>query len=468
MTKTYWVIGVVLLVVLAAGFIAYRSSGPGAFGCTDCNVIIIGVDTLRADHVHSLGYGLNTTPTIDALAAKGYTFSNAIAPASWTVPSFMSVMTGVYPSVHKVINKFTVFTPTEETLSNLKALAPTVVTLAEVMKGAGYATGGFTGDAGVSGKFGYAQGFDVYTDEKTFGGFENSDQHALAWLDSLSKGQKFFMFFHGYDLHGQFPLGEQTFVPQNYQGSYTGSPAEEARLREAQLSGPITLTAQDVDFWKGVYDSKIRSADDQLKNFLSQLESRGLLKNTIVVVVADHGEEYYEHGGFDHGHALYDELIHVPLIIAVPNTLGGTTITGQVSTMDLGPALLSMLGVTAPAAYASQTAGRPNLLSYLKNPDKAGYTVYSETDYRDFTHKRAIRTADGWKYILTLESGMEELYNVATDTEEKNNLAKDPAAAAKLKELHEALLTHMTKDLHADPSAPMTQGCLPVYQGECQ
>jgi arylsulfatase A-like enzyme len=136
--------------------------------------------------------------------------------------------------------------------------------------------------------------------------------------------------------------------------------------------------------------------------------------------------------------------------------------------MDLGSTLLSMVGAKKSTAYASQTAGRPSLLDYLKNPIKAGYTVYSETDYRDFTHKRSIRTADGWKYILTLESNTEELYNLTTDPEEKKNLAKDASAEGKLKELHEALLEHITNDLHADASAPATQGCLPVYQGECQ
>ena len=443
---------------------------PG-FNCPDCNVIVIGVDTLRADHVHAFGYPLDTTPTIDALAAKGYSFTDAISASNWTVPSFMSIMTGVFPSVHKVTNKYSVFTPTTQTLTNLHTLSPSIQTLAQQMKNAGYATGGFTGDAGVSGKFGYNQGFDAYTDEKAFGGFDNSMPHALSWLDSLPKDKKFFMFFHGYDLHGQYdlPANERIFVPKDYTGPYTGSPAEEAKLREAILTpAGISLTPADVALWKGLYDSKVHAADAEIAAFLSELDKRGLLAHTVIVVIADHGEEFYEHGGIDHGQSLYDELVHVPLIIDIPGSQGGEVIPGQVSTMDIAPAILNIVGVRPTSAFASQTAGRPNLVSYLQNPATPGYDVYTETDYRDYTHERSIRTVDGWKYIITLESGKEQLYNLTTDPGETKNLIGVADDAQKAEELRVAVRNHMSNDLHVDPNAPVTTGCLPVYQGECQ
>ena len=460
-----------LVACIVIGWLFFRTSAPLAdtknLSCSDCNVIIIGVDTLRADHVHALGYPLETTPAIDALAKKGFTFSQAISASNWTVPAFMSIFTGVYPSIHKVVNKYTVYTKTQQTISNLHALSPQIQTLAQAMKSAGYATGGFTGDAGVGHAFGDGQGFDVYTDEQTFGGFDNSAGHALSWLNSLGKKQKFFMFFHGYDLHGEFNLPEQEriFVPASYRGPYTGTPQEEATLREQQLVQPLSLTPQDVSFWKGLYDSKLHAADAGLSTFLAQLDSRGLLNNTIIVLVADHGEEIYEHGGIDHGQSLYDELIHVPLIIDVPGASEGKVINAQVSTMDIAPTVLSLVGIKTDPVFASQLEGK-NLVPFMTGDTTAGHDVFIETDYRDFTHKRAVRTADGWVYIITLENGKEELYNLNVDPGEKQNLiVQDTTKAGTLRN---ELRQHIQNDLKANPDTVYTTGCLPVYPTECQ
>ena len=458
-------------ILILAGALLMRSGAPAKpaadVSCNGCNVIVIGVDTLRADHVHAFGYPLPTTPNIDRLVARGYAFTNAISASNWTVPSFMSIMTGVYPSVHKVVNKYSVFTAQTQTLSSLQTLSPQIRTLAQALKSAGYATGGFTGDAGVSGSFGFKQGFDEYTDEKTFGGLANSETHALSWLDGLQKGQKFFMFFHGYDLHGQFnlPQDERTFVPADYKGPYTGSPVEQAKLREDQLSAPLSLTPADVAFWKGLYDSKIHAADAQIGEFLSELDKRGLLKNTIVIVLADHGEEYYEHGGIDHGQSLYDELIHVPIIIDLPQAAGGVAVSAQVSSMDVAPTILQMLNVASDPAYAAQLEGQ-SLVPYLSGEKTVGRDVFIESDYRDFLHERGVRTADGWMYIRNFVNGKEELYDLNADPGEKNNLAA--SASAKAAALKQELFAHIQNDLHADPSARYEVGCLPVYPTECK
>lgn len=458
---------VVLLVILATKSSLFGNKGPS---CKDCNVIVIGVDTLRADHLSALGYERKTTPVLDELAKEGTIFSQSISAAPWTVPGFMSIMTGVYPSVHGVVNKFKTFTPETKKLSNLKEISPNIETLAQQFKAAGYATGGFTGDAGVSAKFGYGQGFDQYTDEVTFGGFENSNTHAVKWLDSLPKNQKFFMFFHGYDLHGQFAGSAKdykgSFAPTNYTGPFKGTSVEEAKLREDQLAGPLNATKADAAFWTAWYDSKIHDADARLQGFLDELKARNLLDKTVIVLVSDHGEEFFEHKGFDHGHSLYDELIHVPLIFKIPGVAGGAVVKNQVSMMDVGPALLNIAGVTPSAAYAKQTAGRPNLLDYITNPAKPGYDVYTETDYRAFTFKRSIRSADGWKYVRTLQTGEEELYNLNTDPKELTNLAS--TNAAKKTELRTKLDAHIVNDLKADPNAKPATGCLPVYDSECK
>ncbi len=233
----------------------------------------------------------------------------------------MSIFTGLYPSEHKVVNKFSTFTKDTKTFSHLKELSPNVQTIAEVLKANGYVTGGFTGDAGVHSQFGYNQGFDVFTDEVPFGSMENSADHAREWL-SKNKDNKFFMFLHGYDSHGQFKVPEGydgQFLPKGYEGIYKGTTEEQRVLREKGLAdGSLNLSEQDVAFWRGWYDSKIRDADDRFARFWIEFERMGVKNKTVVVVVSDHGTEFYEHKRFDHGFSLYDELVHVPMVFVVP------------------------------------------------------------------------------------------------------------------------------------------------------
>ena len=462
-----YVLALGIVAVLTIG-IAYGVTWDDEYHCSDCNVVIIAVDTLRADALHGFGYEKETTPTIDSLMARGISFTNAISASSWTVPSFMSIFTGLYPSEHRLTNKFAAFSTATATLSNLDALRPGTRTLAQVFKDAGYATGGFTGDAGVSAKFGYNKGFDAYTDETTFGGFENSEGHALAWLDSLPRGQKFFMFFHGYDLHGQFNLADPKnarFVPV-YDGELVGTKDEEARLREAQLERDgLHMTDADAEFWRGIYDSKIADADARVAAFLDELSRRGLREKTIIIVLSDHGEEFYEHRGFDHGHALYDELVHVPLIISIPGRHEASTIDAQVSTMDVAPTILEIIGVQPDPVFAAQLMDRRSLVPIMSG-DTGGYDVFTETDYRNARHQRSVRTADGWKYILSLDTHQEELYNLNADPYESENVAV--AQPEKKDVLRRLLLAHMRDSLGQMLDDVVPTECLPVYDGECQ
>lgn len=435
--------------------------------CSGCNVIVIGVDALQAAHISHLGYPNETTPTIDALAQQGTSFGNAISSASWTVPSFMSIFTGLYPSEHKVVNKFSVFTKEKQVAANLVDLSPNAETLAEVFKANGYATAGFTGDAGVNSQFGYNKGFDVYTDEKTFGSIENSSAHAIPWIEK-NKDKKFFIFLHGYDDHGQFDVPENytgRFMPQDYHGKYKGTKDEQRTLREEGLAnGKIDLSLDDVAFWRGWYDSKIRDADDRLARFLEEYDKLGIKNKTVIVVVSDHGTEFYEHNRFDHGFSLYDELVHVPLVFVVPGLSDTGIITDQVTTLDVAPTLIDITGIKPSEQYHSQLRGK-SLLSYLKTGQGEPQDVFMETDYRNYTHKRGIRTADGWKYILTMENAAEELYDVKNDAGEKTNVINVyPDVAAKLKQ---RIMDHL-KEMGQDPSGPWTIGCVPVYGDQCK
>ncbi len=439
--------------------------------CKDCNVIVVGYDTVGAKHVSSLGYERQTTPQLDKMAEQGFSFAQNYAPAPWTVPSFMSIFTGQYPTQHGVVNKYTTYNSQQQTLSNLNQISPGTETLAQQFKAKGYITGGFTGDSGVSAKFGNGNGFDIYTEPNAFGSIGDSSALALNWLKE-NPNKKFFMFLHGYDAHGQAKtdsdfLKTGEFIPKNYKGPLNGSAQEEAQLREKQLTEKLNLSKADYAYLNGIYDSKIKEGDAKFGNFWNEIESMGLAKKTVVVMLADHGEEWGEHGGVDHGHSLYSELVHVPLVFVVPGSeqqkLESDT---QVSSLDVAPTLLDIVGLSPTYQYKSQMQGK-SLLPIMQGKEVAGQDIYLETDYLDFTHIRGIQTANGWKYMITEQTGKEELYDLNNDPSEQKNVASVKANKAKLQELRLRVRNHIIA-MGDNPDKQWTTGCLPVYPTECQ
>jgi arylsulfatase A-like enzyme len=435
----------------------------------DYNVVFVSFDALQAAHVGALGYSRNVTPTIDAIAKEGFNFTSNISVASWTVPASMTWFTGVYPSEHRLTNKFSVFNPPNNNkLSNLKELSPELVTLAEVLKENGYSTGGFTGNAGVSGGFGYNQGFDQYFFEKgKFGSMGVSIPKALEWLQG-NKEKKFFMFLHGYDMHGQNVPAEgfdYRFVDKGYDRKFTGSAAEQEALREEGLAnGKVQLRDEDVKFWRAIYDEKIQRTDARFKKFLEEYEKLGLMDKTIFVLTSDHGTEFHEHKRFDHGFSLYDELIHVPLIIKLPRQKTGKVIKDQVSSIDVMPTVLDLLDVKMPERAQKQLRG-VSLVAGLQGKPVAK-DVFFETDYRQYTYKRGIQTVDGWKFIYTLEDKGRELYNIKNDPgETKNLLEQEPRRAY---ELEQRLFAHFRSIGHNLTLKQWIPGLNPVYDSQAK
>lgn len=388
------------------------------------NVVLVSFDALQAAHTSCLGYSRKTTPTIDSFAKKGYLFTQAISQSSWTVPATMSWFTSLYPSQHKVVNKYSIYTEQEKIMSDLRTLSPNAKTLTEILKARGYATGAFTGDAGVSARFGFGKGFDTYVDDSKFAGMDHSIPPAITWLRE-NKGRKFFIFLHGYDSHGQYdpPKGyTKRFVDFKYKGSLSGGKEEQGMLREEGLEkGSIRLSNEDVRFWRALYDEKINDADQRFSQFIDELRRLKLLDKTIIIIASDHGTEFYEHQRFDHGFTLYDELIHVPLIICLPGMSRGKVITDQVRGIDIMPTLLDLLRISPDETTGRQMQGIS--LVPLIQGRRVSVPAFSETDYRLYTHKRSIRTSDGWKFIYTMETGTKELYNWKKDPRELKNIA---------------------------------------------
>ncbi len=422
-------------------------------GFADYNVVLVSFDAVAAKHVGVYGYEKDTTPTLDALAADSFIFERCVAAGSWTVPSTMSIFTGLWPSVHQVLNKYTVAGPATMVPTKLNTAIPTIP---DYLGQQGYRLVAFTGDAGANGRFGYDRGFEIYLDDVKFGGMDYSVPAAQEWLRD-NAGSKFFMFLHGYDAHGQYDPPEgyrNVFVDEKYKGAMKGGKEEQGELRELGLANKykpgsdgeavLDLHPGDFEFHAALYDEKIQDADARFASFMETLGELGLREKTIIVVTADHGEEFGEHGYLDHGPTLYDELIHVPLVVHVPG-YKGTRIPGQVRNVDILPTVADLVGYELPF----MTHGT-SVLPLMRDEEQP-LVAYSETDYRLFTHKRAIVDADGrYKFVLTLENGKKELYDLQEDPGETTNVVESQAKEAY--ELEQELIAWMLS-MNQDPES---------------
>ena len=438
------------------------------FKYKDYNLVFVSFDALQAAHVGCLGYERDTTPHLDKLAAESYTFSNNISVASWTVPASMTWFTGVYPSEHRMTNKFAVYNSEIKKPARLQELSPGIVTLAEILRQNGYATAGFTGNAGVSGGFGYEVGFDAYVHDKgVFGGLDQSIPRALAWLKK-NRERKFFLFLHGYDAHGQNTPSagfDYRFVDAEYDEKYTGSELEQELLREEGLEkGELDLRDEDVCFWRAIYDEKINRADEKFGRFLAEFAKLGLAEKTLFVLTSDHGTEFYEHRRFDHGFSLYNEQLHVPLFIKLPDEDAGKVIADRVSSIDVMPTILDLLDVQVPIKVEKQLRGA-SLAPAMKG-EPAQRDVFSETDYRAYTYKRSIISPEGWKLIYTLENKSRELYDLGADPGELDNLAeREPERAD---ELQTRIFAHFKSIGHDLEGKSWKPGLNPVYDSQAK
>jgi len=376
-------------------------------------VVLISVDTLRADHLSSFGYKLKTTPHINDFFSESIYFNNATSPSSWTLPATMSIMTGLLSSKHQVTNKLTINQKNGE-IETMK-LGNNFKTLAEILKDNGYKTGGFTGGAGVDGTFGFNRGFDTYFDKNNFGGFSDSISESLKWIKE-NKDNKIFVFLHGYDLHGQYPIEYDRRFVKNYQGRLTGSIEEQKSLREEGLfNQKISLTKNDVDFLVALYDEKIQRMDEKLNLFFEEYNKITNHQKTIFILTSDHGEEFYEHGQIDHGHSLYNELINVPLIIKLPDVKDKVIINQKVSTLDIFPTIINLLQIN----IINKVDGI-NLFSDIDNKRQ----IISETVYRYVVNLKSTKSNNGWKLIEDLQESKISLFNTIFDPQEKKNLSK--------------------------------------------
>ncbi len=303
------------------------------------HVILISVDTLRADHLGCYGYSRDTSAHIDALAADGVRFARAYASSPWTLPSHVSLFTSQHGAQHQVYH-------------DDERMDPSLVTLAELFHARGFACAAFTGGGFVSPAYGFAKGFESY--DVGAGGVFHQDSAqrvasaALDWIDR-HKDRDFFLFIHTYQPHSPYAcpppykfmyLDDDSLFGHADLFNHLGGKENLYRpLPEAERQNLIDL-----------YDGEIRYVDDLLMGpLMSRLKSQGMYDRSFLVFMSDHGEEFFDHGAWGHGQSLYDELLKVPLIIKFPNsTYAGGEPGTIVSLVDVMPTLLDEMGWENP------------------------------------------------------------------------------------------------------------------------
>ena len=415
------------------------------------NLVLVSIDTLRADHLHCYGYGKDVSPFLDSVARRGILFRNTIAQANWTLPSHVSMLTSLYPAVHRVQN-------------GTDKMPDSLLTLAEILSAEGYSTAAFVDGGVMSHKFGFDQGFGLY-DDRSKG--RDKDRKVVGWVREHRKGP-FFLFYHTYDVHYPYrhhprsrsAAGEkelEEFARRINARDFSFTDEELARGIVAWYTDPgfyrmigldkvapmkremesfmkerwknLPGYRRDLDFLLEAYDGGISFADARIGRLWRELETLGVGDRTLLVITSDHGECFLEHGALGHPALLYDEIVRVPLLILYP-PLGrkGLEVESQVMSVDILPTALDILGVPAPPNIQGES-----LLSLITGPGGAA----ERPAFSDAEGIQSVRAA-GWKLIAPAsgKKGPTELYDLREDPGETRNRADSaPAERRRLEAL---------------------------------
>ena len=374
---------------------------PAGVRPADLNLLLVTLDTTRADRIHAYGFDGVETPNLDRLAREGVLFEQAVSPAPLTLPAHSSIFTGKFPPAHGVRDNGGFFLDERET------------TLAERLQSRGFTTGGFVGAYVLDHKWGIAQGFQTYFDDFDLSKYQSLSlgsvdrpgnevaDKALAWLDGVGS-KRFFGWVHFYDAHSPYD------PPEPFKSRYAGHP----------------------------YVGEIAFVDSQVGRLLSYLDAHHLADHTVVVVMGDHGESLGEHGEGTHGFFVYQATMHVPLLIRAPyDAMAGRRVADTVRSIDILPTALELLGVKTSERFEG-TSVVPLMTGAKK---ELGLAAYSEAIYPRFHF--------GWSDLRALTSGRYKF--VAAPRPELYDLQQDPAESHNIYPERQALGDRMNQELIA-------------------
>ncbi len=430
------------------------------------------IDTCRADHLSVYGHGRRTTPFLERLAAEGVAFESCYSQAPWTKPAMASILTSQYPSVHGSTQLFSM-------------LNSDFVTFPELLRAAGWYTAGFSANP-IMGRFSnYNQGFHRFAEapymiegaspmDYASGSAAKIVPHAVKWLESNER-HPFFLYMHSLDPHEWYnpaPEFKEKFADPAFEEQYRKDWDKLMKLHE-QIVNTCTQETFDqagvevgpfIDYGMKLYDADILANDDAIEKLFEHLGEEGHGERMIVVVTADHGVEFFEHGATSLGHSLYNEMIHVPLIFWAPDLLpAGLRFSEPVRSVDIFPTLLDLLGLEIPPGLMGQS-----LLPWIRDGKATeAREVYSENieELLSIMNEQTRKYTNGmsvslirmpWKLILNLKPRLSlpqprhELYHIESDPKETTNVADQHPEI--VKELEQAILARF-KDRAQEPAA---------------
>lgn len=413
------------VLVLVGGACRRDLSSPAA------SIVLISLDTVRADHLSLYGFPRTTTPYLSELSERCVTFERAIAQSGSTFPSHRSILTSRY-SWH---------------------VGESDVRLAEALQAAGYATAGFTGGGNVAAELGFSRGFDSWSEAKS--GHRTLDAVLPAlrqWLAARVRERPSFVFLHTYDPHHPYdpPAPYDSLFMPEYSGSITGPATGELLAKAARVppfadfTGEVPLSAADRSKIVALYDGQLRYVDDRLREVFTLLKDSGLLDRSVVVLTSDHGEEFWEHGGVLHSHTIHQELIHVPMLICLPqDRLGGTRVSQVVRQIDIGPTVMDLVGVDRPNSFSGHS-----LRGFLEGREAAlDLPGIAELNW----FKAIVRPP--WKLIVDQKQKRLQLFDIEQDPFEQKDLfdGRADVAVRLYRELAKELGAGMNEQVGALP-----------------
>lgn len=397
--------------LLAAGLLTFLVPGCSSREPERPNVLWIVVDTMRADR---LGGEWGLTPYMDRLGERGVVFEKAYAQAPWTLPSIGSMMTSLHPKEHGAGGR----------LGQFQSVREGVPTAPKVFAQAGYTTHAIVNVEFLKKKYGVTRDFEQvdvesYSNNQEVRNAARTTDAALRYMQQERDGQPFFLLVHYFDMHAVYD------PPQPFRRRYAAPPDQEAGpnrtmfgTREhlmALRAGQLELNPEWIDRAERLYNGEVAYTDAEIGRLLDQVAAMGFADNTLIVLCGDHGEEFLDHGGFEHGHTVYDELIHVPLIMAGPGVRAGTRVPHTVRMIDVLPTLCQWADVGAERGFVGRS-----LMPELQGEAGADRNVLAHGNMwgAPFTAWRE----GPWKLILS-ENAQPELYRMDEDPGEQNNLS---------------------------------------------
>lgn len=407
------------------------------------NVVLVVMDTVRADHVHAYGYERETTPNVDSLASEGTRFTRAMSTAPWTLPSHASMFTGLAPHEHGA-HTFEV----HRRENNVSPLPQDVPVIAEVFQSLGYQTAAFAAnDVYLGRRWGLDRGFDTYEVKHAFA--DMHDKKVLWWLKQAGD-EPFFLFVNYMDAHRPYNVAEVEGLldeppdPNNWLID---------RLKTTVMSGRDPHPDELIQTVTAQYDTGIANLDAGIGEVVAALRAAGELDRTIFIVTADHGEYLGEHQLVEHNLDVYQQGLHVPLVIRSPMDLAGTEVEHVVTSQDL-PWLIRSRLTDKKLVKALKPFDAPRELPVAENYYSRPWDVFNPAWGQRFRRVRHVVYDWPYKYVMSSD-GQDELYDLESDPQEQDNLVDvDADVAHRLAQALEADLEERddTPDQQRDPS----------------